>query len=413
MTDAMIDDLLDELVPAVEPLPDWAGVLRKARRSRRRHLAAAVIAVALIVVPTSLAVGGNVLDWFHGKPATPEVKQQFVKFDAQAQAFAKYSAKQGFHRRAPIAIASKAHGVIALKVKGAKIYLWAAPERGGGACSLTQVLLDTGHAFSSSTCDEQALSPRTLRYSTMGAQELDAGILLTGRAIGANSVVVHLSDRSTLRLPVVEGFFVGLIPRQTHPLEIDSFAGSKRLALFTYPGGTVQIGAVERALLTHVSAVGSPLDLPTGNPRTATLEARGFSAVARVLAVRDGRRYIRLTRAHGKPCYAIGPVAAAWPVASRLCGTASAAYVGATGFPSYLAPILDFSTHGPSHLVRVGGIAADGITRVVVRDREGRGLAWLPVKDNVYDSGAKPLPDAAVQLAAEDARGRVLATVPR
>jgi hypothetical protein len=35
------------------------------------------------------------------------------------------------------------------------------------------------------------------------------------------------------------------------------------------------------------------------------------------------------------------------------------------------------------------------------------------VKDNVYDSGARPLPDAAVQLAAEDARGRVLATVPR
>lgn len=77
------------------------------------------------------------------------------------------------------------------------------------------------------------------------------------------------------------------------------------------------------------------------------------------------------------------------------------------------APILDFSIHGPSHLVRVGGIAADGITRVVVKDREGRGLVWLPVRDNVYDSGAKPLPAAAVQLAAEDAKGRVLATVPR
>jgi hypothetical protein len=413
MTDAIIDDLLDELVPAVEPLPDWAGVVRRARRSRRRHVAIAVFATALIVVPTALAVGGNVLDWFHGKPATPEVKQQFVKFDAQMQAFAKFSAKQGFHRKAPIAIASKAHGVIALRVDGAKIYLWAAPERGGGACSLAQVMLDTGHTLSSSSCDEQALSPRTLRYSTMGAQELPAGNLLTGRAIGAGSVVVHLSDRSTLRLPVVEGFFVGLIPLHTHPLEIESFAGSKRLARFVYPGGTVQLGALERARLAHVSAVGSPLDLPASDPRTARLEARGFSAVVQVIAVRGGRRYIRLTRTNGRPCYAIGTVAAARPVATWLCGTASAAYVGATDFPSPVAPILDFSTHGPSHLTRVGGIAADGIARVVVKDREGRGLVWLPVKDNVYDSGATPLPGAAVQLAAEDARGRVLATVPR
>ena len=413
MTDTMIDDLLDELVPGVEPLPDWAGVLRRARRSSRRHFAAAVFAVALILVPTAFAVGGNVLDWFHGKPATSAVKQQFVKFNAEMQALAKFSVRNGFRRKAPVAVAGKAHGVILLKAPGATIYLWAAPRRGGGACSLTQVELANGHAFSSSACDEGHPAPGTLTYGEMGGQELTAGNLLSGRAIGATTVVVHLSDHSTLRLPVVEGFFISLAPRHTHPLEIDSFAGSKRIALFTYPGGTTQVGAAERKQLTHVSAAGAPLLLPRGNARTAKLEARGFLPVAHVLAVRDGRRYIRLTRKHGSPCYAIGPVAAKWPVATRLCGTAAAAYVGATYFPSYLAPILDFSIHGPSHLVRVGGIAADGITRVVVKDREGRGLVWLPVRDNVYDSGAKPLPAAAVQLAAEDAKGRVLATVPR
>jgi hypothetical protein len=419
MTDDTIDDLLDELVPGVEPLPDWAGVLRRARRSRRRHVAAAIVVSAFVVVPTAVAVGGNILDWFHGKPAPPAVKQQFVKFDAQAQALAAFAAKNGFHRKAPLAIASKAHGVMALEVSGAKIYLWAAPERGGGACSLLQVLLAAGGSLYSSDCDPQAPLRRTFRYSTMGAQALRAGNLLTGRAIGASSVVVHLSNRSTLTLPVVEGFFVGVVPRRTHPIELDSMAGSKRLALLTFPGGTTQVDASERARLTRVSAAGSPLRLPPGNSRTAKLVARGYLPIVRVLAVRDGRRYLRLASAHGKPCYAIGPVAAAWPVATRLCGTAAAAYAGALYFPSYLAPILDFSTRGPtasgtnSHLVRVGGIAADDITRVVVKDREGRGLVWLPVKDNVYDSGATPLPDAAVQLAAEDAHGRVLATVPR
>lgn len=58
-------------------------------------------------------------------------------------------------------------------------------------------------------------------------------------------------------------------------------------------------------------------------------------------------------------------------------------------------------------------IAADGVSRVVVKDREGRGLLWPPIRDNVYDSGTMPVPADAVQLDAQDAQGRTVVHIPR
>ena len=92
---------------------------------------------------------------------------------------------------------------------------------------------------------------------------------------------------------------------------------------------------------------------------------------------------------------------------------------GTPRFPSADNPLLDMSTVGATsnnrtmRFFHVGGIAADGVARVVVKDREGRGLLWLPVRDNVYDSGTTPLPAGAVQLDAQDAKGQTVARVPR
>jgi hypothetical protein len=92
---------------------------------------------------------------------------------------------------------------------------------------------------------------------------------------------------------------------------------------------------------------------------------------------------------------------------------------GTPRFPSVDNPLLDMSTVGATRnrprirFLRVGGIAADGVARVVVKDREGRGLLWLPVRGNVYDSGTTPVPAGSTQLDAQDMSGHTVARVPR
>ena len=106
-----------------------------------------------------------------------------------------------------------------------------------------------------------------------------------------------------------------------------------------------------------------------------------------------------------------------WLCAAMMIGEIVGA--GTPRFPSVDNPLLDMSTVGATRnrqtmrYLYVGGIAADGVARVVVKDREGRGLLWLPVRDNVYDSGTMPVPASAVQLDAQDAQGRTVARVPR
>lgn len=54
MNDAMLDDLLDDLVPKVDQLPDWPSVMQRARRGHRRRVALAIavaVAAALAVAP--------------------------------------------------------------------------------------------------------------------------------------------------------------------------------------------------------------------------------------------------------------------------------------------------------------------------------------------------------------------------
>jgi hypothetical protein len=54
VNDAMLDDLLDDLVPKVDQLPDWPSVMQRARRGHRRRVALAIavaVAAALAVAP--------------------------------------------------------------------------------------------------------------------------------------------------------------------------------------------------------------------------------------------------------------------------------------------------------------------------------------------------------------------------
>jgi hypothetical protein len=414
MTEAYLDDLLDGLVPPPVVRADWADVLGRARRTRRRYALVAAFAATLVIVPTAVAFGGRLADWFHGKPAPAVVRQDFVEFNAAMQQLSAAGAKSGFVRQAPQAIASRAHGVLALRTADGPAYLWAAPRRGGGVCWLVQLAAAKGSGGTSS-CDETWPPDRRLTYGTLGAVFYPSEQFIFGRALGgAVSVVVDLSNGETTKLPVVEGLFMGAYPKHVHPLEVASYdAIGKRVGVFgTLAGGTAELSPAERRALSRVSTRGTPFPLPVHDRFVRHLIAGGYERTAVLLATRAGRNYFRLPLTNGKSAFGTGRVGLPSVVGEIV-------RAGTPRFPSVDNPLLDMSTVGTTRnrqtmrYLYVGGIAADGVARVVVKDREGRGLLWLPVRDNVYDSGTMPVPAGAVQLDAQDVQGRTVARVPR
>jgi hypothetical protein len=409
MSEAYLDDRLDVFVPLPAVHADWDDVLRRARRTRRRYAVATVVAVALVVVPTAVALGGRIAGWFEGKPAPASVRQDFVKFNADMQRMSAYTAKEGFVRKAPQAIASRAHGVLALRTAGGPVYLWAAPRRGGGMCWLLQI-----GSLTNATCDQTWPPGRRLTFSTLGGHAFSEQFVY-GRALAAaTTVIVELSDGETAKLPVVEGLFVGAFPRHVHPLEVAAYdASGKRLVAFgTLAGGTTPLSPGERRALARVSARGTPFPLPVHDRFVRSLIAGGYEPTAVLLATRAGRRYFRLPLTNGKSAFGTGR-------AGLPSGVGLIVGEGTPRFPSADNPLLDMSTVGASaknramRFMHVGGIAADGVARVVVKDREGRGMLWLPVCDNVYDSGTTHVPAGATQLDAQDSKGQTVARVPR
>lgn len=230
MSDALIDDLLDEYVPAIRQLPQWEAVLRRARRPRRRAAVVASLAAA-VLLPTGIGLADG---WFTGKPAPPEVRQRFREFDASLQAMQAADAKRGLREQEPIAIANKAYGVLELDTPDGPVYLWAAPERGSaGLCSVLQVYVKPRPAPLELTgCD--AHTRPMLEAGVYGGAAFPSGNFVQGRARGgAASVLVELSNGERLRLPVRRTFFLGHIPKHTHPVRTTSFDAAGRMVAQT------------------------------------------------------------------------------------------------------------------------------------------------------------------------------------
>jgi hypothetical protein len=160
--------------------------------------------------------------------------------------------------------------------------------------------------------------------------------------------------------------------------------------------------------LSRVSAVGTPVVLPAGDRRTTNLLQGGFRDIERI-AIHGARSFYRLNLGSGKACYGSGSASAEWPLGVIKCTTTA-------GFPSPERPILDLSLVGLSqgdnrpHFIRVEGFASDGVAQVDLRDANGMTIMRLPVTNNVYWS-TEPSANA-VKLAALDASGRVLTTIP-
>lgn len=217
MMDAHLDNLLDELVTA-EPRERWNDALARARRSRRRYVAAVVTGAALVIVPAAWAI----TQAFEGKPAPQSIKSEF-RFGNRMKA--KIDMVLG--RKEPKAIASKAHGVIQVQTADGPIDLWAAPASDGGTCYFVgwESELRKTRAGGTSTCvpatakrsNAQSFGEHNLEFEWWGDYLHRNYRVANGYAYGrATTVRVNLSDGSSKTLPVVEGLFLGAVHQSLH-----------------------------------------------------------------------------------------------------------------------------------------------------------------------------------------------------
>jgi hypothetical protein len=240
MTESRIDKLLDELVPAIAPRSDgWEDVLARARTTRRRYAALAVVALALVLVPTAVALRGQVADLFQGTPAPPDISNFF----ATNKRVADELTKRGFAANFPQADVSKAHGVIQIQTADGPQELWAAPNDQGGVCWFIAFVNDpapNGVKPGFGACDTSASAPPPPDIDFEGpGWDISHPSLYTvdGRVnVDAATVKVTFPDGSNIRLPVVEGLFLGSLDREVKVAQVTAYdEAGNRVAQMTRP----------------------------------------------------------------------------------------------------------------------------------------------------------------------------------
>ena len=227
MTETRIDELLDELVPVVELRSDgWEDVLARARNARRRYAALAVVTLTLLLIPTGVALRGQITDLFQGTPAPPTVS----RFFESGNRIADMATKKGFGAMFPHADVSKAHGVIKIQTADGPQDLWVAPNDQGGVCWFIDFANDrapNGVHPGSGTCETSASARPKSNIAFEGpGWELSHPSLYTvdGHVhVDAATVQVRFADGSMISLPVVEGLFLGSLDRDAKVTQVTAY----------------------------------------------------------------------------------------------------------------------------------------------------------------------------------------------
>jgi hypothetical protein len=190
----------------------------------------------------------------------------------------------------------------------------------------------------------------------------------------------------------------------------------KRTALFGFFGLAIAAGLTTAALALGgdrsparlgFSPIGTPVDAATlsASERT-TLEQAGIAPSIRLLREAAGVRfYTGRSREGSATCLITGLALSARPHFGVLACPSSE-------FPSAQLPIYDYSPRQAAlgdrypHIQYLAGFAADGITRVGVRDEQGD-VRWTEVVQNTYGSRDVPV-GAATAILARGESGEVV-----
>jgi hypothetical protein len=240
MSESYLDELLDELVPAGSR-DGWDDVLRRARRSQRRYVALVVAVAALVLAPATWAA------WrvFEGTPAPRSVKRVFVASNRTSAAFA-----QRFGTVLPLAVVSKAHGVVQVHTRQGLFDLYAAPATNGGTCFLTGYerdaqksgLLLGGEGGCIGGKDPIGGEVPPIIAGTNGSQSANGVTYQTifwGYAKGSETTVqVAFANGTKLTLPVVEHFFLAALREDSGVVSIVGRDAAGNLIARCDPGTT-------------------------------------------------------------------------------------------------------------------------------------------------------------------------------
>lgn len=228
MTESRIDDLLDELVPPSAPAAGgWDDVLARAHATRSRYVVLAVAALALLLVPTAVALRGRISDLFQGTPAPPAVSTSFEAGNKVAD----MATRKGFGDEFPHADVSQAHGVVEIQTPDGPQDLWAAPNEQGGTCWFVDWANDPvgpdGQQFGFGGCDPSPAPASHINWGSVWGYSHPDLITVWGHVfVPADSVHVRLDDGTTTTLPVVEGAFLGSFRKGAQVESLTAYDGS-------------------------------------------------------------------------------------------------------------------------------------------------------------------------------------------
>ena len=192
---------------------DWDDVRRRAGlgRSRGRWVRAKTFAiaagVAALVVAPALAISTGIIPWFRGEPAPPTVQAGFGKISEHAL-------PEQIGQRIEV---EKATGVVAIESPEGIIRLWTAPTASGGRCRLIQIGDGADARDFSFSCSTLAPgSPVAASYSGFPGRD-DYAIVSGEAAAHVNEVGVAFADGSRQTVPILDGYFLGVVDRDREP----------------------------------------------------------------------------------------------------------------------------------------------------------------------------------------------------
>jgi hypothetical protein len=275
MTDAQLKTFLAEQVPSygAEP-PDWMDVMRRARAHRRRRAALAIgIAAGFVLMLPPVGLAERLVDWFHGTPATPEVRRAMEKpHDVPSPVFELF-------REQPDVDASRTSGILELETSRGRVRLWSAPREDGGACAFIEVGARSGRAIGSEACHPPIRTDRVQISADLRPidLQLEENGLIFALVFGWQpgiEVEIGWSDGSRSRLPVTDGYALAEVKPDADPTTASAVRGS--------------------SVLSTLSLV-PPKPIPTP-------PASDYRVVARATTF-DGRRVtLAVATSGGKPC---------------------------------------------------------------------------------------------------------------
>lgn len=232
MTDA--DGLLAARFAATrddEDDSDWNDVLRRRQPRREKHLRSLLVAVAIIAigVPTAIAFGGVIRNFFFGTPAPPAIKSVFVEQNRMRRMMQQWQKAHRLHFPAmPQVDVTKAHGVIAVKTSAGLLLLWAAAARDGSQCWFVDFAAhqtNPKRAPGGGSCDLASPPPSKIAWGTSrsGAHQLT---VFSGRVYVPATAVVATTGKTKHRVMVVDRYFLAAFPpgtnRPTKVIAIDA-----------------------------------------------------------------------------------------------------------------------------------------------------------------------------------------------